>query len=315
MDIIPLNWLETVTLEDSRNWMIIFSISLMLEFFGISLSDGSILKALHESALAVAPVAEQIQHEVQISQLVYSDETPHYQAGEFLWLWVIASTYTTFFFIGKRTKVLFLEKIGSDFAGWLMSDGYNAYRHHELRLRCWAHLIRKARSLAETYTPHVQGYGTTLLEIFDHLIEAIYQARQDPPGNLREKLAIEIAQLRKLCEKMARSKNKKAGQLGREFLNDWDAIFRILDHPEMPITNNFAERLLRHWVILRRITMGTQTPVGSLALSTLASIVGTCQLRGSSPLRYVQQVIAASRMGLDIPPLPSIPLEGSAEGG
>lgn len=68
-------------------------------------------------------------------------------------------------------------RIGIDFAGWLMSDGYGVYRQYAQRLRCWAHLIRKARALAETFTPHVQGYGNALLATFDRLIE---QVRQGP---------------------------------------------------------------------------------------------------------------------------------------
>ncbi len=103
-------------------------------------------------------------------------------------------------------------------------------------------------------------------------INAVYQAREGPPSNLRVVLVKELEQLQQLCEKMARSQNKKSAKLGREFLNDWDAIFRVLEHPHMPLTNNFAERLLRHWVILRRITQGTRTPTGSIALTTVASL-------------------------------------------
>ena len=51
----------------------------------------------------------------------------------------------------------------------------------------------------------------------------------------------------------------KARALAVEMLNDWAAIFRVLDHPHLPLTNNEAERALRHWVILRRISYGTKT--------------------------------------------------------
>ena len=278
------------------------------ELFGISLSEGAILEAIHESGRACAPIPPRIQEEVRQAALAYSDETPHYQAGEFLWLWVLSCATSVLYFVGRRTKETLRGRIGIDFAGWLMSDGYGAYREYRRRLRCWAHLIRKARALAETYTPHVQGYGNRLLETFDRLIDQVYQAREGPPTDLRPKLASELAELKRLCEKMKRSRNEKARQLGVEFLNDWEAIFQVLAHPEMPLTNNFSERLLRHWVILRRITHGTRTPQGSLVLATFASIIGTCHLRQASPLRYLHQVIAARRQGLDAPPLPPIPV-------
>jgi len=110
--------------------------------------------------------------------------------------------------------------------------------------------------------------------------------------------------MKALCTKMARSSNEKARKLGVEFLNDWDAIFRVLEHPELPLTNNVAERILRHWVILRRITHGTRTEQGSKTLAIMASVIETCRLRNASPLRYLAQTIAARRKGLEVPPIP-----------
>jgi hypothetical protein len=81
-----------------------------------------------------------------------------------------------------------------------------------------------------------------------------------------------------------------------------------LAYPHLPLTNNYAERLLRHWVILRRIGHGTRTAQGSLALATFASLIETCRLRQASPLRYLHQVIAARRIGLAAPALPPVPV-------
>ena len=33
----------------------------------------------------------------------------------------------------------------TDFDGHLMTDGYSLYRSYLKRLRCWAHLLRKAK--------------------------------------------------------------------------------------------------------------------------------------------------------------------------
>ncbi|MGH9799014.1 MAG: IS66 family transposase [Blastocatellia bacterium] len=40
--------------------------------------------------------------------------------------------------------------------------------------------------------------------------------------------------------------HKPTRDLANEMLNDWEAIFRVLQHPELPLTNNEAERALRH---------------------------------------------------------------------
>ncbi|MEA3411617.1 MAG: IS66 family transposase, partial [Pseudomonadota bacterium] len=66
-----------------------------------------------------------------------------------------------------------------------------------------------------------------------------------------------------------------------------------------------AERALRHWVILRRISYGTRTPVGSRAFALLASVIDTCRKRKASPWPYLAQVIACGRRGQEVPSLPA----------
>jgi len=143
-----------------------------------------------------------------------------------------------------------------------MSDGYVVYRQYLKRLRCWTHLERKARGLTECMVVESRVQGDELLIFLKYLMNAVYQARKGPDKGSASILGDhqnELRRLRELCEVMATSAHKKTRELGREFLNDWDAIFRILEHPAWPLTNNEAERALRHWVILRRITQGTRS--------------------------------------------------------
>ena len=107
---------------------------------------------------------------------------------------------------------------------------------------------------------------------------------------------------------MKTSEHKKNHELGVEFLNDWEAIFRILDYPAWPLTNNEAERALRHWVILRKVSQGTRCEQGSRALALFARVITTCWLRGASSLLFMRDVIQAQRAGKEIPELPAIPV-------
>ena len=59
----------------------------------------------------------------------------------------------------------------------------------------------------------------------------------------------------------------KTRALAREPCNDWDTFSVVLDHPQLLLTNNAAERALRHWVIARRISHGTCTAQGTHAFS------------------------------------------------
>jgi len=279
------------------------------ESFGLSLCTGTIQKCIMEAARACDPVFLLILACLLNESLMHADETPHKEAGTPLWLWTFVTVSTVLFVIGRRTKEVW-NTIGLLYTGWLMSDGYSVYRDHQKRLRCWAHLIRKAKGLADTLTPWIQGYGTRILEIMNTLMDGIRAAREGPGGSIKAKFQGELDRLKALCKKMSRSRHKKARELGREFLNDWDAIFRLLDHPELPMTNNAAEQMLRHWVILRRISQGTRNKKGSQALALIASVIETCRQRQASPLRYLTGVIQRRRQGLDVPDLPPIAVQG-----
>ena len=147
-----------------------------------------------------------------------------------------------------------------------------------------------------------------MFDTLDRLMKAVYEARQGPPNLKPGSIAAEhqplLEKLRKTCEEMSCSTHEKTRALGVEFLRDWEAIFRVLDHPYLPLTNNEAERILRHWVIMRRITQGTRTEIGSKMLGLYASVFATCRLRGVPSLRYVESVIRSRRSGADAPPLP-----------
>jgi hypothetical protein len=113
--------------------------------------------------------------------------------------------------------------------------------------------------------------------------------------------------LRQLCERHRDDRHDKLREVAREFLLDWAVILRPLAEPHLPLTNNAAERALRHYVIARRISHGTRTPVTSRGYALLASVIETCRLRAASVIELLAHAIDAARKGLPAPALPAIP--------
>jgi transposase len=222
---------------------------------------------VEEAARAAAPVEEALVAEVLESELLHADETPHKEHGQPLWLWVFASSVTVLFYVGARTKEMIDNLLAETFGGWLMSDGYAAYRSYAKRLRCWAHLLRKAKGLEQSLDPAGRRFGADTTALLKTLMEAVYRAREGPGADLRSQYKKALDAFRAACEQAKASRHEKTRALAVEFLNDWDSIFRVLAHPHLPLTNNEAERAWRHWVILRRITYGTRTPQGSRAFA------------------------------------------------
>ena len=123
-------------------------------------------------------------------------------------------------------------------------------------------------------------------------------------SDLQQQYAQELVDFRALCEQYRNCSHEKTRALAREFLNDWDAIWMVLKFPWLALTNNEAERALRHWVILRRISQGTRTKEGTRTFALLASVIETCRKRNVLPWPYLAKVIAERRKGNPAPPLP-----------
>ena len=145
--------------------------------------------------------------------------------------------------------------------------------------------------------------------LLNTLIKAVYEARERPPD---QALAITyqdvLSDYRCACEAMnASATHTKARALAREMLNDWEAIFQVLAHPHLPLTNNEAEQALWHWVILRSIIChGTRTEDGTRILAILISVIETCRVRQQPPWLYLAEVIRQRRAGFSVPGLPLV---------
>jgi IS1 family transposase len=273
------------------------------DWAGIALSVGSIDTAIRAAGLACSPVVEDLIEQLQKSEKLHLDETTWYESGRLCWLWVAINSTCMVFFIGARTKEQLLQIISTAFVGWLISDGYGAYRWYEKRQRCLAHLIRKALAVTQAVDAEAKQIGQWLLEEMRELIHDMATAGSDNPEDPGTARLEAVAQLAKASE------HKKLKALAKEILNDWDAVVAFVNNPELPVTNNEAERALRHAVIARRIGFGTRTSEGSNAYTALLSVIETCRLRGINPWTFLAEVISLRRKGLDAPliPLPPLP--------
>ena len=114
-----------------------------------------------------------------------------------------------------------------------------------------------------------------------------------------------LTRLNRACHLGKKADHEKLCDLAKEMLNDWDAVVAFVHHPELPPTNNEAERALRHAVIARNIGYGTRTREGSLAYSSLLSVIETCRLRKLNPWTFISQAIASGRKGITPSPIPA----------
>ncbi len=163
-----------------------------------------------------------------------------------------------------------------------------------------AHLIRKAIALTGAVDKKAQKMGDWFLRELRGLIQAM---SEDGEGGSECNLI--LARLKRVCNLGSKEDHDKLRSLSKEILNDWDAVVAFVKNPDLPPTNNDAERALRHAVISRRITFGTRTTEGSQAYAALLSVIETSRLRNQDPWKYIAETIALGRKGIAPLPIPS----------
>jgi len=205
----------------------------LYDWLGIKLSVGTINNTLHESGAAAMPLEDAFIQEIINSELLHVDETSWMEHTTLLWLWVFSTDRVTAYWIATRSAELMDS------------------------------LLRKAKGLTESLNQDAQFFGQQTLNLLGILIDSVRKARITPPDTpLSETYRLELLAYQQMCVQMKTHEHKKTAALATEMLNDWKAIFQVLEQPHHPLTNNEAERALRHLVILRGICYGTRSENG-----------------------------------------------------
>lgn len=72
-----------------------------------------------------------------------------------------------------------------------------------------------------------------------------------------------------------------------------DGLWTFLDVQGIEPTNNAAERSLRHAVIWRKLSFGTQSAAGSRFVETLLTTIETCRQQQRNVFEFLTHTIAA----------------------
>jgi transposase len=198
------------------------------DWLGLQLSTATIHQCIPEAGRAVEPVVSgEIEEVIRQAKLVYAEETGWKAHGRVRWLWVFTCATANLFVIGRRTREMVARVLGERFAHWLMSDGYWVYRDDDWRLRCLAHLIRKAKGLEQSFEAEAHEFGLRTRHVLETLMAAVSAARAgpaEPAVPVREQQAALLREFLTWCDRHRDARHQKTRELAREFLNDWDTF-------------------------------------------------------------------------------------------
>lgn len=262
---------------------------------GLRLSVGAIVAALHTVAARAAPVVSGIREAIRASPVLHADETGWRQDGHNGYAWTFSTATERLFVRGGRDRPVLEQQIGPEYAGVLVSDFYAVYTGYDGRHQyCWAHLLRDVDELVGQHPVEaaVRGWADA--------IHALYQRATaftdpDPAVRRRQRQAYE-AELGALCAPYRHDGQASQRGLCERIMRHLSELFVFVEDPQVPATNNAAERSLRHLVTARKISGGTRSPAGTATKMTLASLFGTWRLLGRDPLAECRALLASPQV-------------------
>lgn len=277
------------------------------EMFGIPISVGALNKVIMRVGGALKDPWEELKEAVKNAQVVHIDETGWRLKGNQQWMWLAASSLAACYQIDpSRGRLAAKELIGQDFGQIAVTDRYRGYNWLDVMQRqlCWAHIMRQFVSLSER--GGIPGrLGKKLAAAADEVfaINRSYLEGQKGLKWLRKELVTVKERTYQLLDQGSRCRHKRTRRFCIDLLGDWDSLWLFSDKDDVPVTNNQAERGLRHGVIMRKVQLGTQSHKGSRWIERICSVKETCRLQQRSVLDYLTEVAQAAHTQQAIPSL------------
>lgn len=276
----------------------------LADMFGAKLSAGSVEKILKDASTSLQQPWEAIKRAVQMGDVAHADETSWRRAGERMWLWATLSATAACFVIDKTRARAVAQDLLGDFDGILISDRYGVYTMLDPARRqvCLAHLARNF--IAHADRDGAAGrHGARIKALLDQVMILDRHAREQD-----RRLAWHDGELRPLHDELMDA--LEAGERGRttelatlcsNVLDLWPALWNFTEHPDVEATNNRAERAIRHAVLWRKTSTGTQTTDGDRFVERILSIRETCRCQNRPMHPYLVDVHKARLSGAPIP--------------
>jgi transposase len=280
---------------------------LLGDLCGLQISPASVEALVKHASDALEDAYVEVLQAVDHSAVRGADETSWQRAGRTHWLSVATAQMAALFQISdRRDRDSAKALLGEDPTGVIVSDRYAVYLFIDdsQRQLCLAHVLRDCIALGERDgAPGRLGRKLTrqLADVFATLNE-----RGRDRGDLTS-LAADTQAARDavsgLLAQGARSRDKKTSRFAAGLLTHEAALWTFTRVPGVPATNNASERALRHAVMWRRTSYGTQTDHGDRLVERLLTLRETCRLQGRRLHEYLTAAITADLLGQPIPAL------------
>ncbi|MCY3415153.1 MAG: IS66 family transposase, partial [Candidatus Heimdallarchaeota archaeon] len=222
---------------------------------GYEFSASTISNCLMTVADNLEEPVNEIKTIIENQNKVHIDETGYISnidKREIDWIWSFSTPHEVYYEFRNGRSSDELKEIWSPDPGGTTAivDGWSAYNFFPRKQRCWAHVIRESRDLATRRG----GVMDAAHEQFSALFHKISRFKEMRPESRNPIIWHDaLIELEEIIELISSDCREDVQLFGRKLSNAKSDLLRALQQPELPLTNNHAERCLRPLVIHRKI--------------------------------------------------------------
>lgn len=269
-------------------------------------SPGWVVKLQNQATAAVRPAYDELAAQLPAQEVLGIDETPSKEGSAKSWLWTcVARAFTVFALRPTRAATVLKELLGDQFAGLVNCDRAKMYWSLGRLQWCWAHLKRDFQALIDTGDAQTKRLGHDLMRPTKEMFRLWARYRDGTLtwlGFQRQMQPIR-RQIDSLLLRGCFSGNARLIGMCNELYNHRAWLWAFVEQKGIEPTNNASEQSLRHAVIWRKLSFGTQSAGGSRFVETLLTVVETCRKQSRPTFDYLTAAVAAHFAGQPTPSL------------
>lgn len=256
--------------------------TLFSDLFGITPNESSIISNNRRCFEKLAPVEHQIKEMIKSSGVINADETGVRVEGKLHWLHTTSTLIFTYFYIHAKRGTEAITDVCSiikDFKGTLVHDCYESYFKLVMAIHalCGAHLLRELAEQIENKKPWAQDMTDLLLELWKAPIEQNLINKQNIEQRYSDIIAIGKANEPPPIKSGKRGKYKRTKGLNllERFEKHKTGVLLYAFDPNVPFTNNLAERDLRPSKIKMKVSNTFRSKAGAEHHARIAGFTST----------------------------------------
>jgi transposase len=254
------------------------------------------VKIENQVTTALRPSYEALAAQLPAQEQLNIDETGTKEANGKAWLWTfVARAFTVFAVRATREATALTVFLGDKFHGIVTCDRAKMYWHLGELQWCWAHLKRDFQAMVDSGDKRAKHLGWRLrratCELFEHWGD--YRAGKISRAALLRRMGPVRRNVERLLLRGTQCGHADTRGTCRELYEHRLWLWMFLRHDGVEPTNNAGERSLRHAVIWRKLSFGTQSARGSRFVETMLTVIETCRQQRRNTFAFLTNAVQA----------------------